>query len=109
MEMINDFILNSTLLTGVLLSLLGGMVFGGSLMYLRPRKHAEAARDFIKRVLTFMFLFYITFPFVQGVSGLYEHHDPSLLTEVTVYYAIFMAGIVLICSILKKVGGDRWK
>ena len=97
MEVLSDMLLHGTAWTGALLALVGGTVFGLTIIYKRPDEVVESVESYLRRVIMFMILFYFTFPFAQGMFGIYEHHDPNLLAEVTLYYIVFMFGLVLTC------------
>ena len=101
MEVLGDMLIHGTAWTGAFLALIGGTVFGTAIIYKRPSYTLESIHVYLSRVIMFMVLFYFTFPFAQGMFGIYRHHDPHLLAEVTLYYIVFVFGIVVACYLMR--------
>jgi len=60
----------------------------------KPRTHNEFVR-FFKRRMCSLAMFYIAFPFAQGMMGSINRGHTIALSQVTLYYILFVFGFIL--------------
>ena len=78
------------------ISILGGFIFGTALFTCRPWTlySVSTVTHYIKYVTMALVVFYITFPFAQGMLGYFEFQSLRLL-EVTISYSLYLAGFLI--------------
>lgn len=73
------------------MAVIGGLIFGMAAMSTRPLRehHFDVVRHYSRYMLAAMLMFYITFPFAQGLLGYLEDGSAVRLITVSATYAAF--------------------